>query len=108
MTRQEKIEQLQDWVCKNHIPDLDTLKLEISCAEYEGDEPIDEYDDVLSPLEMNSCDRCNDIWESEQLYWDCCDWDYNNKELMKGIKKEGKEYTALCSKCVKELMEKGK
>lgn len=107
MTKQEKIEQLQDWVSKNHIHDLDSLNLEISCAEYDGDDVIDAYDDILSPLELNTCDRCGDIWESERLFWECGDWDQDNEDLIKGIDIEGKDYTALCGKCVKELIEKG-
>ena len=57
MNRQEKIEQLQDWVEHGHILTADDLKLEISCAEYGGDEPIEWIDDILAPLEWNCCDK---------------------------------------------------
>ena len=107
MTRQDIIEELQNRIWKRRITTIDDLKLEISCAEYDGDEIIDAYDDILSPLEMNTCDRCGDIWESERLFWECGDWDQDNEDLIKGIDIEGKDYTALCGKCVKELIEKG-
>lgn len=107
-TRQDIIEDLQNRIWKNRIATLDDLRLEISCAEYDGNEPIDEYDDVLLPMEWNVCDRCGELWESERLYWESCDWeDTNNANLIRGIKGEQGDYTALCSKCVAELIKKG-
>lgn len=109
MTRQEKIEQLQDWVSKNQIRTLDDLKYEISCAEYQGDEPIDEWDDVLSPMEWNVCDRCGELWKSEELFWleYAEDLDISDN-LRRGLEQEDGEYTTLCEDCVKKLVEEGK
>lgn len=101
MTREEKIEQLQDWVSKNHITTLDDLKLEISCAEYEG-EPIDEYDDILSQMEWNSCDRCGNLDDNMNLYWLEYDEDLS-ENLLKNMAREGVEYCAVCEECKKEL-----
>lgn len=100
-----EIESLQDRVQHNKIATLDDLKLEISCGNG-GD--IDEYNDVLEPMGWNACDRCGDLWESERLFWENYDWGPENKDLLKGAELEGKSYTALCEKCVGELVEKGK
>ena len=112
MTRQEKIKQLKDWVEHQHITNIDDLKLEISCAEYEGDEPIDEYEDVIFPLGMNTCERCGDIYYSEELAWlDCIDWEDDNPDdiaIQKGIAKEKVDYCAICYSCLAQLKDKGK
>lgn len=113
MTREEKIEQLQSWVLHGHIINLDELKLEISCAEYVGDDPIDEFDDIIHPLGMNVCDRCGDILDSEVgLFWlDGFDWEDGNptdQAILNGISKEKIDYCAVCYKCLNELKEKGK
>lgn len=113
MTRQQKIEQLKSWVEHQHITNIDDLKLEISRAEYEGDEPIEEFDDIIHPLGMNLCDRCGDIHDSEfGLFWlDGFDWEDGNptdQAILNGINKEKIDYCAVCYKCLKELEEKGK
>lgn len=112
MTREEKIEQLQSWVLHGHIINLDDLRLEISCAEYAGDDPIDPYEDVLSPINYNSCDRCGDLYLSEEMCWlDCIDWEDGNptdQAILNGINKEKIDYCAVCYKCLNELKEKGK
>ena len=113
MTRQQVIEQLRSWVEHQHITNVDDLKLEISCAEYEGDEPIEEFDDIIHPLGMNLCDRCGDIHDSEfGLFWlDGFDWEDENptdQAILNGINKEKIDYCAVCYKCLKELEEKGK
>lgn len=112
MTRQEKIEQLQDWVEHQHIINLDELKLEISCAEYDGGEPIEEFDDIVHPLGMNVCDRCGDIHDSEVgLFWlDGFDWEDGNptdQAILNGLDKEKIDYCAICYKCLNELKKKG-
>ena len=104
MTRQETIEQLQDWVEKNIIITDNQLKLEIKQSEYPD---LDWFDDILSGLEWNCCDGCGALYPSEMLYWENCDWGYESEELCKGITEEGGEYVALCDECVKKLVEKG-
>lgn len=106
MTRQERIELLQSWVEKNIVKTADDLKLEISCAEYEGDEPIEWFDDILAPLEWNCCDRCGALYPSEELYWlDYCE---PSEYLIAGAVKEKVDYCAVCEDCAKELTTLGK
>lgn len=108
MTRQDKIEELQSRVRHNSISTLDDLKLEISCAEYEGDEPIDEIDDVLSPIEFNICDRCGALYPSEELCWtDYLDPEYD-QDLIDAIEAEKEELVAICYECVKQLRKENK
>lgn len=105
MTRQEKIEELQDKVSKNYIKTIDDLKLEISCAEYDGDEPIDEYCDVLSPMEWNCCDLCGALYPSDELCWtDYLDPEYD-QDLIDNINLRGEDICAICYECVKQLKE---
>lgn len=115
MTRQEKIEQLQDWVRHNHITWLGDLKWEILYSVYdrEEDNPIDPYEDVIFPLGMNTCDRCDEICDSEVgLFWiDGFDWQDDNPDdiaIQKGIAKEGIDYCAICYECLAQLKDKGK
>lgn len=100
-TKQDIAEELQNRVLHNRITTLEELKKECEVNH------LDWYEDVLSPLEMNSCDRCDELRESEQLYWELSDWDSDNRALMNGIKKEGKKYITLCDECVKELIRIG-
>lgn len=107
MTREEKIEQLQSWVLHGHITTLDDLELEVSCAEYDGDDPIEWSDDILGPIGYNCCDKCGALYFSEELCWlDCLDLDENNprdKALLNNLSKEPYEYCALCYECVGKL-----
>lgn len=110
-TRQDIIEDLQNRIWKNRISTLDDLKLEISCAEYEG-EPIDEYEDVLFPIEYNTCDRCGSIQASEVgLFWlDGFDWEDDNptdQAILKALAEEKQDYCAICYDCLNELKMKG-
>ena len=103
MTRQEKIEELQDRVCHNKIGNIDDLKLEISCAEYDGDKPIEEIDDVLMPIEFNICDKCGDLYKSDELCWvDYLDPDYD-QDLIDAVEAYDQELCAICYECAKEL-----
>lgn len=114
MTRQEKIDQLRDWVEHQHITNIDQLKNEISCAEYDGNETIEEFDDIIHPLGMNICDRCGDIYDSETgFFWidgveDWDDEDPNDRAILKALADEGKDYCAICFECLNELKKKGK
>lgn len=106
MTRQDVIEELRSRVRHNSINNFDDLKLEISCAEYDGD-TIDEIDDILSPIGFNICDKCGSLEYSEDLCWvDYLEEDYDS-DLIKSIEKydieHNTELCAVCYECVKEL-----
>lgn len=106
-TRQDVIDDLQNRIWKGRIQTLDQLKLEISCAEYDGDEPIEEYEDILSPMEWNTCDLCGALSPSDEMCWtDYLDPD-EDKDLIKQIELRGEGVCALCWECVKELKKKG-
>lgn len=110
-TRQDVIEVLQDMVERNRISTLDDLEGEISCADYEG-EPIEAYEDILSPIDYNTCDRCGNILDSEVgLFWlDGFDWEDDNptdQAILKALNKEQADYCAICCDCLNELKEKG-
>lgn len=110
-TKQDIIEDLQNRIWKQRIATLDDLKLEISCAEYEG-ETIEEYEDVLFPMEWNTCDRCGRLEDSELgLFWlDGFDWEEDNPKdqaIIKALEQEGIDYCAICYECVNELAKKG-
>lgn len=112
MTREEKIEELQDRVEHNKISNLDDLKLEISCAEYDGEEVIEPIDDILAPIGFTYCDRCGECGDTEQdfLWVDCFPWEEDNegdKAIIKAMQDEGVDYCALCWNCVDELKKKG-
>lgn len=117
-TRQDIIDDLKNRIWKGRIQTLDQLKLEISCAEYDGDEPIDEFEYILSPMEWNTCDKCGGLHESDGgfLWTEGFDFDENDeieRKLAKYInnrwdndKGEGDYWSALCWNCVKELKDK--
>lgn len=110
-TREDIIDDLQNRIWKLRITTLDDLELEISCAEYEG-EPIDEYEDVLSPMGWNTCDRCGRLEDSEVglLWLDGFDWEEDNPKdqaIIKALEQEGIDYCAICWECVNKLAKKG-
>lgn len=105
-TRQDIIEDLQNRVWKGRIATIDDLKLEISRVGYDGEEPIEEIDDVLSPMGWNICDRCGALGDGELdfLWLDYADLnEEDDKTLLDAIAKEKVDYCALCRECVKEL-----
>lgn len=100
--RHEIIENLQDQVQHNMLATEKELKKECKkCG-------LDMWEDILHPMEWNSCERCGSLWESDQLYWQYCDWSEESEELQRGLKKDGGEYTTLCENCVRELCDMGK
>lgn len=103
MTKQERIELLQDQVQHNRI---DIEKLEEECRHYD----IDLFDEVIYPIGYNLCDRCGDFGDSElDLLWvDGLGNEDEDNALLNGIAKEGVDYCALCWDCVNKLKEKGK
>ena len=104
MTREEKIELLQDKVSKNYITNIEELN------KYEPE--IDVINEVLSPIEFNICDRCGKCGDGELdfLWVDYFPWDEDDKDdkaILKAIEIEGVDYCALCWDCVDELKKKG-
>lgn len=99
--KQDIIEKIQGDVEHNRIATDKELKAE---CEKHG---LDWFDDILSPLEWNCCDRCGTLYPSEALFWESADWGYENKALVRGIQAEKVEYMALCEECVKELKAEG-
>ena len=98
MTRQEKIEDLQDKVSKNYI-----LYYADLCKECDKGEDIDVFADVLSPMEWNCCDKCGALYPIEELCWvDYLDPDFDG-DLIDILGQESEEYGVLCYECVKEL-----
>lgn len=106
MTRQEKIEELQDKAQHYRISKEELGK---ECE----DNDIDLHDEVLEPIGFNTCDRCGDYgWSEQDFLWvDSYDWweeDEDDKAILKAIEVEGIDYCALCWDCVDELKEKGR
>lgn len=95
MTRQERIEELQDKVRKNYITKIDEL------MEYEPE--IDVFNEVLSPMEWNICDLCGGLYPSDEMCWvDYLDPEYD-QDLIDAIELRGEDICAICYECVKEL-----
>lgn len=105
MTRAEKIAELQDQITHNMI---DKIELDHACVEYK----LDLWEDVLSPIEYNLCDRCGDYGDSElDFFWvDGFDWQDDNPKdyaILRAVAREGIGYACLCWDCVEELKKKG-
>lgn len=105
MTKQERIELLQDQVQHNRIT---IEELEKECKAHN----IDLFDEVIHPIGYNLCDRCGDYGDSELsfLWVDCFDWEEDNPEdqaVIKAINQEGIDYCAICQDCVNKLKKKG-
>lgn len=106
MTRQERIELLQDQVQHNRIT---TKELDDECEKYD----ILQHEDVLEPIGFNTCDRCGAYGDSELdfLWWDNYDYWEQSKDdeaIIKAVQSEVADYCALCWDCVSELKKKGK
>lgn len=107
MQKEEAKEDLQDKVSSNVIINLDDLKKE---CEKNG---LDAFDDVLSPMEWNSCDRCGNLGCSDGDFLWVEGMDVDNEDdwaLWTVIGKEERGtksyYSALCWDCVKKLKKK--
>lgn len=113
-TRQDIIDDLKNRIWKGRIQTLDQLKLEISCADYDGDEPIDEFEDILSPMEWNSCDRCGALGESDGdfLWYEGFEFNEDDEVEMRVAHtienswENGEYWSALCWECMNELKKK--
>ena len=103
MTKQDKIEVLQDWCSKHSL--LTDKALQDACEHEKKTSGLDIewYDDVLAPMGWNCCDRCGALGDSElDFAW----VDYMGEEdadILKAIEKEGVDYCALCWDCCKQL-----
>ena len=105
MTKQEQINLLQDWVEKGHITHLSELDRECKSR------GLDAFDDVLSGIGWNCCDRCGLLGDSElDLYWpEYMELDEEeSKELEKSFEREGEEYCSVCSECFLGLVNRGR
>lgn len=105
MTREERIELLQDQIEHNRIT---SKELGEQCEKY----GIELHEEVLSPMGWNTCDRCGECGDSELdfLWVDCFEWNEDNKAdqaVIKAMQIEGVDYCALCWDCVNKLKEKG-
>lgn len=99
MTREEKIELLQDQV--SHYR-LGFQEFYDECKEND----LDWYDDVLEPIGFNVCDRCGMYGDSELdfLWLDYAELnEEDDKDFLDALAKEKHNYCALCWECVKEL-----
>lgn len=102
MKKEEIIFDLQDKISKNNI---------LNIKELESFEPeIDIYNEVLSPMDYNTCDRCGDLHDTNMgLNW----YDYfleqgnEYEDFLKGVEEEGEDITCVCDKCFNELVKKG-
>lgn len=106
MTRQEKIDELQNKAQHYRISKEELGK---ECE----DNDIDLHDEVLEPIGFNTCERCGEYgWSEQDFLWvDSYDWweeDEDDKAILKAMQVEGIDYCALCWDCVNELKEKGK
>ena len=106
MTREDKIELLQDQVKHGRIS---SAELGAECEKNE----IDLHEEVLEPIGWSTCDRCGECGDSELdfLWVDYFPWDEDDegdKAIIKAMQSEGVDYCALCWNCVKKLKERGK
>ena len=109
MERHIIIENLQDQVSKNNILTYDELDEE--CKRY----GLEVYEDILSPMEWNSCDRCDDLWETDRLLWtEGFEWDEDDEvemaiaQYIEDKWEAGEYWSALCPKCMNEITNKMK
>ena len=105
MTRQEKIDLLQDQAQHYRISKEELGK---ECEEND----ILLHEEVLEPIGFNTCDRCGEYgWSEQDFLWvDDFPWDEDNKAdmaIIKEMQNEGIDYCALCWDCVNKLKEKG-
>lgn len=109
-TRQDVIDDLQNRIWKNRITYLEGLRNAIEASPYKDIEP---YEEVLSPMGYNTCDRCGSIQASDfGLFWlDGFDWEDGNptdQAILKALAEEKQDYCAICYDCLNELKMKGR
>ena len=105
MTREEKIELLQDQITHGRIT---SAEIGTECEKND----ILLHEEVLEPIGWNTCERCGECGDSELdfLWVDYFPWDEDNegdRAIIKAIEIEGVDYCALCWDCVSKLKEKG-
>lgn len=110
MTKQEYIEQLQDLVETNKITNIKDLQTQF--VNEDGSlEPIEIYDEVLSPIEFNACDKCGALERTDHLCWveqfPFEDDNKNDQAILKALREDKEDYSALCWECMNEFKNKG-
>ena len=105
MTRDEKIELLQDQITHGRI-----TSVEIG-AECEKNDIL-LHEEVLEPIGWNTCDRCGECGDSELdfLWVDSFPWEEDYEEdqaIIRAMNNEGIDYCALCWGCVSKLKKEG-
>lgn len=109
-TRRAAIDRLQDWVWKGEILTIDDLVVELKREGLVDDEVTDSeifdiaFEEVLFPQEMNTCERCGKIEQSENLCWlDYLDLDPNvpeDKQKLDNLMARATfDYCAICWDC---------
>lgn len=106
MTRQEFIENLQEDIKKGYyyhkggVDELDKL-----CKEHD----IDMFEEVVFPIEDNTCERCGAVDWTENLCWvDYMDETSEaDQKVWAEISKEGIDPACICGDCYHELLHKG-
>ena len=101
MTKDEVIDEIRTKCYKQYITTFGEL---CNVCDLEGVEP---FDDVLSPIEWDCCDRCGDLHDSDNFMWvqgfPFEDDNEGDQKLLKALDKVNNEYDTLCWKCVREL-----
>lgn len=97
--QREWVENLQDEVWKGHYDHKDGVRELEKLCEAQG---VDVYEDLVFPIEHNTCDRCGAVENSESLYW--VDYfDENEDKEAKILSNMESDYCALCEECCKDL-----
>lgn len=104
------IAEIKDKVSKNNIQTLKDLERE--CERYD----LEVYEDILSPMEWNSCDKCGALGcsDGDFLWVEGFEWDEHDEvEVLVARTIEsawdlGEYWSALCWDCVAEIKQKAK
>ena len=98
-------EELRDKVSKNYITTYD--ELELACKEH----GLEVYEDILSPMEWNSCDRCGKLGcsDGDFLWTEGFEWDLENEverrvaDYIADKWDFGEYWSALCWECIDDI-----
>lgn len=107
MSRQQDIEDLQNRVRKGEFQNDGDLVAEcIGIGAHI-------YDDILSPIGYNYCDRCGALHHSDVglLWLDDFPWEDDNLDdqmVLVGLAEEDADYCVVCYDCLAELRERGR
>lgn len=110
MLRADIIDDIRNRVGKNRFANIDELEKE--CKRFAFD--IEPFDDILSPMGWNCCDRCGELGDSElDLNWleygffDYIDDNPKAQAILRGYEKEEWEYACVCDRCIEQMAAKG-